>query len=110
MIQLPTVQEILAAFERAEPPVLKYSQEIKLLQVQLCYTSSRSLYSVRAFAMGEGVGIEAVGQPAWVQLIETHTGHDPTIAAQFERRISECLEAYGKKLGAPVTTIVIYGA
>lgn len=36
MIQLPTGQEILAAFERAEPPVLKYIQEIKLLQVVAC--------------------------------------------------------------------------
>lgn len=110
MTTLPTVEEVLAAFTRAETPVLKYIQAIKLLQVQLCYTSNRSLFAVRAFAMGEGVSIESVGQAAWVQMIETYTGHDPQTAADFERRISECLEAYGKKIGAPVTTIVVYGA
>ena len=76
----------------------------------MCYTGARSLYAVRAFAMGEGVGIEAVGQAAWVQMIETYTGHDPETAADFERRITECMEAYGKRIGAPVATIVVYGA
>ena len=110
MIQLPTVEEVLAAFTRAEPTILNYIQSIKLLQVQLCYTGSRSLYAVRAFAMGEGVSIESVGQAVWVQMIETHTGHDPATSASFERRITEAMEVYGKRLGAPVTTIVVYGA